>query len=405
MISENIEGATLGNMLQFPETMDAIEINPEVFLETKNLKIARRVLQLKREGAPISRLTVAAELPEFHDYIWNVGDDIGSGPSLPYYYKQLVINYKLKLTQEASVAFQEESKQLSPEEALEKFHARLDPLRRRSAESLEWLGQTFDSVLDNLDKPPTLMPTGFSKINDVIDGFRPGAVYVVAARPGVGKTMLGMEFAHHAARDRGVLFFSMEMSKSELAKRIISSISSVTASEIFRGNIEPESWKRIANSRNKIGEGLMIDDRPGTSVDRIRAVFHKAVADRGIDMIVIDYLGLMEDVQASKSRYEKITNISNDVKRLARELNVPIIALHQLNRAVEHRAEPRPTLSDLRDSGAIEQDADVVMLLHRDQDADGSFMSELKVAIAKNRHGTQGLKTLQIHPDYMRIVD
>jgi replicative DNA helicase len=405
MISTNIEAATLGNMLEFPETMDAVEINPEVFMETKNLKIARKVLELKRQGTPVSRLTVAAELPEFQDYIWQVGDDIGHGPSLPYYYKQLVIKYKLTLTKEASKAFEEESKQLSPEEALDKFHARLDPLRRRSAEQLEWLAQTFDEVLDNLDKPPTLMPTSFAKINEVIDGFRPGAVYVVAARPGVGKTMLGMEFAHYAAHNHGVLFFSMEMSKQELAKRIISSVSNVTATEIFKGNIEQESWKRIANSRSKIAEGLMIDDRPGTSVDRIRAVFHKAVAERPIDMIVIDYLGLMEDVQASKSRYEKVTNISNDVKRLARELNVPIIALHQLNRAVENRSEPRPTLSDLRDSGAIEQDADVVMLLHRDQDADGSFMSELKVAIAKNRHGTQGLKTLQIHPSYMRIVD
>ena len=373
-------------------------------METKNLKIARKVLELKRQGAPISRLTVAAELPEFQDYIWKVGDDIG-GSSLPYYYKQLVIKHKLTLTREASRAFEEECKHLSPEEALERFDARLDPLRRRSAEQLEWLGQTFDEVLDNLDKPPTLMPTSFAKINEVIDGFRPGAVYVVAARPGVGKTMLGMEFAHYAAQERGVLFFSMEMSKQELAKRIISSVSNVTATEIFKGNIEQKSWERIANSRGKIAEGLMIDDRPGTSVDRIRAVFHKAYADRPIDMIVIDYLGLMEDVQASKSRYEKVTNISNDVKRLARELNVPIIALHQLNRAVESRAEPRPTLADLRDSGAIEQDADVVMLLHRDQDADGSFMSELKVAIAKNRHGTQGLKTLQIHPSYMRIVD
>ena len=405
MISTNIEAAALANMLEFPETMDAVEINPEVFLETKNLKIARKVLELKREGAPISRLTVSAALPEFQNYIWNVGEDIGHGPSLPYYYKQLVMKHKLTLTKEASKAFEEESKQLSPEEALEKLYARIDPLRRRSAESLEWLGQTFDEVLDNLDKPPTLMPTPFSKINEVIDGFRPGAVYVVAARPGVGKTMLGMEFAHHAGRDRGVLFFSMEMSKQELAKRIISSVSSVTASEIFRGNIDQENWKRIANSRSSIGEGLMIDDRPGTSVDRIRAVFHKALAERPIDLIVIDYLGLMEDVQASKSRYEKVTNISNDVKRLARELNVPIIALHQLNRAVESRAEPKPTLADLRDSGAIEQDADVVMLLHRDQNADGSFLSELKVAIAKNRHGTQGLKTLQMHPSYMRIVD
>ena len=405
MIRTDIEAATIGNMLEHPQDMDELEINPEVFMQTKNRQIARRLLELKHEGAPISRVTVGVELPEYFDYIQLVADDMRFDRSLPYYYKQLVSKYRLTLTKEAGKALEEDEKHLSPDEAWKRHEARLDPLRRQSAEQLEWLGQTFDEVLDNLDKPPTLMPTSFAKINEVIDGFRPGAVYVVAARPGVGKTMLGMEFAHYAAHNHGVLFFSMEMSKQELAKRIISSVSNVTATEIFRGNIEQESWKRIANSRSNIAEGLMIDDRPGTSVDRIRAVFHKALAERPIDMIVIDYLGLMEDVQASKSRYEKITNISNDVKRLARELNVPIIALHQLNRAVEHRAEPRPTLSDLRDSGAIEQDADVVMLLHRDQDADGSFMSELKVAIAKNRHGTQGLKTLQIHPSYMRIVD
>jgi replicative DNA helicase len=367
-------------------------------------KIVRTALNRKRNGEPVNRATVSAGLPEFTNQIWTLGDDIVA-PSLAYYYEQVVESWRMRQALIAAHAAIEEAKTTDPATAFTNLLARIDPLRNSSAESFEWLPETFGQVLDNLDKSPDIVPSPFVKLNEVIDGFRRGAVYIVAARPGVGKTMLGMEFAHGAARADGVLFFSMEMSKQELAKRIISSVSSVQASAIFKGNLDQTSWDRVAKSRNKIAPGLMVDDRPAATVDRIRAVFYKASTERPIKLIVIDYLGLMEDVQKGRGRYEKVTNISNDIKRLARELNVPIIALHQLNRAVESRSEPRPTLSDLRDSGAIEQDADVVMLLHRDTDQNGRFLNELKVMVAKNRHGMQDLRTLQIHPDYMRIVD
>jgi replicative DNA helicase len=403
MIAKDIESAVIGNLLNFPEQLNTVEVNPDVFNSITNLKIAQTVLDLRRQGHVINRATVSTALPEFTNAVWTVGDDVVA-PTLNYYYEQIVEIWRMRESLVAARGAIEEAQTLPPAEVYANLQHRVDRLRTAAAENFEWLPETFDGVLTSFDSRPEITPTPFAELNRLIDGFRPGAMYVVAARPGVGKTMLGVEFAHHAAKTSGVLFLSMEMSKQELAKRIISSVSSVEASKIFRGDLDEQSRQRLASSRGKIAEGLMIDDRPGATIDRIRSVFHKASATRPVKLIVIDYLGLMEDSQKARSRYEKITNISNDIKRLARELSVPIVALHQLNRAVENRADPKPTLSDLRDSGAIEQDADVVMLLHRETDANGVFMNEMKIGVQKNRHGTQGVLELQIHPAYLRIV-
>jgi replicative DNA helicase len=403
MIAKDIESAVIGNLLNFPEQLNTVEVNPDVFNSITNLKIAKTVLELRRQGHVINRATVSTALPEFTNAVWTVGDDVVS-PTLNYYYEQAVEIWRMRESLVAARGAIEEAQTLPPAEVYANLQHRVDRLRTAAAENFEWLPETFDGVMTGLDNKPEIVPTPFKKLNDIIDGFRPGAMYVVAARPGVGKTMLGVEFAHHAAKQTGVLYFSMEMSKHELTKRIISSVSSVEASKIFRGELDQQTRERVNAARSKLADGLMIDDRPAATIDRIRSVYHKASATREVKLIVIDYLGLMEDSQKGRGRYEKVTNISNDIKRLARELSVPIVALHQLNRAVENRADPKPTLSDLRDSGAIEQDADVVMLLHRETDANFAFLNEMRVGVLKNRHGMQDLVDLQIHPAYLRIV-
>jgi replicative DNA helicase len=221
--------------------------------------------------------------------------------------------------------------------------------------------------------------------------------------------MFAMQLAYEMAANQGILFFSLEMSRSELLKRIICSVASLTTEEVLNGTIKPELMPAVEKLRDKFNHQLVINDKPGVTVDRIRAVFHRENQANQIKAIFVDYLGLMEDITKSSSRYEKVTNISNDIKRLARELNVPIVALHQLNREVEHRSNGMPTLADLRDSGAIEQDADVVMLLHRKMETEMGekrrvqFQNELDVIIAKNRHGRMGRVGFQVQPAYVRI--
>jgi len=260
-------------------------------------------------------------------------------------------------------------------------------------------------VLDELSKPSKVLKSPYKKLNQVISGYRAGGMYVIAARPGVGKTMFALQNAFDLAENGGVMFFSLEMGRNELVKRLMASEASVFAESIAGGQLGERDFKAIATKRNSFQRKLLIEDKPGLNVNKIRAAYRKANRDTQINAIVIDYLGLMSDIKRSGSRYEKVTNISNDLKQLARELEVPIIALHQLNREVESRTDPRPNLSDLRDSGAIEQDADVVMLMHREHDTMGAMKNELFMYVAKNRHGKQGLLKFNVEDKFVRVTE
>jgi len=260
-------------------------------------------------------------------------------------------------------------------------------------------------VLEELSKPSKVLQSPYKKLNQVIGGYRSGGMYVIAARPGVGKTMFALQNAFDLAENGGVMFFSLEMGRGELVKRLMASQASVFAESIAGANLGERDFKAIASKRTNFQRKLVIEDKPGLNVNKIRAAYRRANRETQINAIVIDYLGLMSDIKRSSSRYEKVTNISNDLKQLPRELEVPIIALHQLNREVESRSDPRPNLSDLRDSGAIEQDADVVMLMHREHDIQGKMKNELFMYVAKNRHGKQGLLKFRVEDEFVRVTE
>jgi replicative DNA helicase len=245
-------------------------------------------------------------------------------------------------------------------------------------------------------------------LNDIIGGFRPGALYIVGARPGVGKTIVGLQIAWELSKTGPVSFHSLEMGKHELYNRIVASQAQVYLGSIEKGNLQEWEWERILKVRTEIqSHRLAIHDKSGQNLLQIRASANSVKGSGDLKAIVVDYLGLIQDTEKGRKRYEMITDISIGLKNLARDLNVPVIALAQLNRGPEQRRDSKPDMADLRDSGGIEQDADVVILLHREQVEEDKFdwqKSQMIMKVAKNRHGGLGEVALRFEGHLARVV-
>lgn len=256
----------------------------------------------------------------------------------------------------------------------------------------------------------TGIPTGFIDLDYRTAGMQPSDLILIAARPSMGKTAFELNLAHYMAfkKDLTVALFSLEMSKEQLVNRMFSMESNVDAQKLRTGQLNDQEWERLIESAGIIGKSkLIIDDTPGISIAELRSKCRKYKLEYDLSIIMIDYLQLMSGSGRSESRQQEISDISRSLKALARELNVPVIALSQLSRAVEQRPDHRPMLSDLRESGAIEQDADVVMFLYRDdyynKDSDRKGIQE--VIIAKQRNGPIGTVELAWLPEYTKFAN
>ena len=256
----------------------------------------------------------------------------------------------------------------------------------------------------------TGIPTGFTDLDYRTAGMQPSDLVLIAARPSMGKTAFVLNIAQHVAFKKSlpVVIFSLEMSKEQLINRMFSLESSVDAQKLRTGQLNDQDWERLIESANIIGKSkLVIDDTPGISISELRSKCRKMKLEMGLSMIIIDYLQLMTGNGRSESRQQEVSDISRALKAVARELNVPVLALSQLSRAVEKRDDKRPMLSDLRDSGAIEQDADVVMFIYRDDyynhDTDRKGVSE--IIIAKQRNGPIGTVELAWLPEYTKFAN
>ena len=237
--------------------------------------------------------------------------------------------------------------------------------------------------------------SGIKDLDAKTSGFQKGDMVLIAARPSMGKTTFSLNIAENAALKEGksVVIFSLEMSKEQLAYKLLCSQANVDMLKLRTGNLEDDDWERIARATGPLANAkIYIDDTAGISVMDMRSKCRKIKMEHGIDMILIDYLQLMSGSAGSDNRQQEVSEISRSIKALAKEMECPVIALSQLSRAPEQRADHRPMLSDLRESGSIEQDADVVMFLYRDEyyhpDSDRKNIGE--VIIAKNRHGETG---------------
>ena len=277
--------------------------------------------------------------------------------------------------------------------------------------------QVVMNAMDKIEKASknkgnvTGVATGFIDLDYRTAGMQPSDLILVAARPSMGKTAFVLNIAQHVAfkLNQTVAIFSLEMSKEQLVNRLFSLESRVDSQHLRTGNLSDTEWEKLIESAGVIGKSnLIIDDTPGISISELRSKCRKYKLDHDLKMIIIDYLQLMSGSgRGSDSRQQEISDISRSLKALARELNVPVIALSQLSRAVEQRPDHRPMLSDLRESGAIEQDADVVMFIYRDdyynKDTDRKGIAE--IIIAKQRNGPIGTVELLWLPDYTKFAN
>jgi replicative DNA helicase len=256
----------------------------------------------------------------------------------------------------------------------------------------------------------TGIATGFLDLDYKTAGMQPSDLILVAARPSMGKTAFVLNIAQHVAfhDNKSVAMFSLEMSKEQLVNRLLSLESKVNSQSIRTGNMKDDEWERLIESADVIGRSnLIIDDTPGISIGELRSKCRRFKIEYDIQMIIIDYLQLMSGSGKTESRQQEISDISRSLKALARELHVPVIALSQLSRQVEQRPDHRPMLSDLRESGAIEQDADVVMFIYRDDyyNKDTELKNVAEIIIAKQRNGAIGTINLAWLPDYTQFAN
>ncbi|MGH9304412.1 MAG: replicative DNA helicase [Acidimicrobiales bacterium] len=286
--------------------------------------------------------------------------------------------------------------------------------QRRQVDSVRWLKDLLTESLDHLEllsdrgQVITGVPTGYADLDGQLFGLQASNLVVVGARPSMGKTAFALGLAAYAARSGiPVLLFSIEMSHLEIAQRVLSAESRVTSNRLRNGRLMESDWPKISSAIGRIGTApLHIDDNPNVTVMDIRAKARRMKStEGGLGLVVVDYLQLMTGRDSAESRQVQISELSRSLKILARELSIPVLALSQLSRNLEARADKRPMLADLRESGAIEQDADVVMFIYRDEvyNPDSSDKGTAEIHVAKHRNGPTGLVRLSFVSDYARF--
>ena len=277
---------------------------------------------------------------------------------------------------------------------------------------IEIIMDTYQEMAENAANPDKLtgLATGFDELNRRCGGFHGGEFILIAGRPGMGKSSFAGNIAEYVSINEGktVAIFNLEMPKESLMKRILCSQALIDSSKILTGKFEGEDWARMGRVLDKIAAApLYIDDSSTVTVSEIKAKCHRLKQTKGLSMIVIDYLQLMQGSGRTDSRQQEIADISRSLKIMAKELDVPVIALSQLSRAVESRQDKRPMLADIRESGSIEQDTDMVMFLYRDEyynpDTEDKNMAE--VLIAKHRAGETGMFKLGWQGKYTKFIN
>ena len=409
------EQAILGSMLTDQDAVsDAIEVlKPEDFYREDNKYIYQAISSLYSRGEPIDIITVKDELTSMQkfeavggiEYIATLPDKVPLVSNADKYIKiveeKSILRQLIKSADEIQALGYEQTEEIDNimDQAEKKIFDIMQGKNQRGYTVIkDVLVETFAELekLYNQKEPITGVPTGFTDLDYKTAGLHNSDLILVAARPAMGKSAFALNIATHAAIKAKVpvAIFNLEMSKSQLVKRMLCSEAMVDSSKIRTGKIDEEDWMKLATALGPLSEApIYIDDTPGISVAEIRAKCRKLKIEKKIGLVVIDYLQLIQGSgKKDLNREREISEISRSLKILAKELDIPVIALSQLSRAAEARQDHRPMLSDLRESGAIEQDADIVMFLYRDDyynpDSDKKNIAE--VIMAKHRSGSTG---------------
>ena len=423
---ESVLGAMLLSREAIAEVVELLE--PEHFYKPAHGHLYEAILSLYSSGEPVDAVTVADELKRA-----GMLDEIG-GPAVlldfqattpaisnAHYYAKIVEEHAL-LRGLISVAGEISELGYSLPDDVTKAvddaeRMMFQVAQHRQTDSMSRLHDMLNQTLDNLEalvergEAITGTPTGFTDFDELTSGLQPNALVVVGARPGMGKTSFALGMAGHAALEahRPVLFFSLEMSRLELTQRLLCSEARVDSTRVRNGRLTEDDWRRISHAIGRLGEAnLWIDDNPNVTVMEIRSKARRLQSKVGqLGMIVVDYIQLMSGRAGAESRQVEVAEISRGLKILARELECPVVALAQLNRGLEQRADKRPMLSDLRESGSLEQDADVVTFLYRDEQyhADSPDRGTAEVLVAKHRAGPTGMVRLAFLDHYTKFAN
>lgn len=428
--SQEAEKSVIGSMIMDQDAIvTAMELLlKEDFYHQQYGVLFEAMVELHNSGQPVDLVTLSAKLKEKDvpgevsspGFIGGLVRDVPTSANVKYYcniVKENAMKRKLiRVTEEI------ENECYAGKESLESImdkteHDVFALLSSRTGGDYVPIRQVVMNALEKIEKASqqsgtvTGIPTGFIDLDYRTAGLQPSDLILIAARPSMGKTAFVLNIAQYVAFHENMCtaIFSLEMSKEQLVNRLFSLESRVDAQALRTGNLSDADWAKLVEGAGIIGDSeLIIDDTPGISISEMRSKCRKYKLEHDLKLIIIDYLQLMSGSgRSSDSRQQEISDISRSLKALARELNVPVIALSQLSRAVEQRPDHRPMLSDLRESGAIEQDADVVMFIYRDDyyNKDTELKGISEIIIAKQRNGPIGTVNLAWLPEYTKFAN
>jgi replicative DNA helicase len=424
------ERSVLGSMLIDPEAVETASeiVKEEDFYARQNGILFQTMLDMHRKGIAIDPVTLQSKLreknlpPELYsdELIRDLITTVPTSANIKSYAnivaEKSLLRSMIRANEEIAGNCYAENEEM--ETLLDKAEKRIFEIsQKRSAGNFVPISQIVLNAMDKIEQASRIkgnvtgLSTGFTDLDNRTAGLQPADFILIAARPSMGKTALVLNIADYMTmrENRCVGIFSLEMSKEQLVNRLLAMQSHVEAQKIRTGDMSESEWAEVIESAGNIGESrLIIDDTPAISVAELRSKCRKYKMEFGLELVIIDYLQLMSGSgRSGDSRQREISDISRSLKALARELNVPVVALSQLSRAVESRPNHRPMLSDLRESGAIEQDADLVMFIYRDDyyNEDSEKKGVAEIIIAKQRNGPIGTVELSWQPSLTRFAN
>jgi replicative DNA helicase len=435
---QSLEGemSVLGGVLLENEALNkALEIlRPEDFYRESHRKIFNALIDLSEKGEPADLVTLTAALQKKGEleavggsaYLTSLVDYVPTAANITYYcrmVKEKALSRNLiRVATEIATRGYESTDVEADLDWAEKSIFEIAGSKTKASyfSTREIMKDTFKAIEKLYDRKELItgIPTGFNDLDVMTAGLQGGDLVIVAARPSMGKTAFALNIVEHAAlrakTPTASIIFSLEMGKEQLVQRMLCSVSRVDASRLRTGHLGDSDWPKLTNGAGLLSEApIFIDDTPSISVLELRAKARRLKSEHDLGLIVVDYLQLMQG-KNSENRQQEISEISRSLKGLAKELKVPVVALSQLNRSLESRTDKRPMMADLRESGAIEQDADVIMFVYRDSvyceackqrdnSCDKGHAKDAEIIIGKQRNGPIGTVHLTFHGEYTRF--
>lgn len=411
---ESVLGSIIFDHEAFPKAIELV--GEEDFYKTAHRRIYRAMLDLFERNEAIDIITLTDGLRKNGDldavggiqYLTQLANSVPTSANIRYHAKlvreKALLRHLIQTSTDIISRVYEDT--TDAEEMVDHAEKMIfDIAEKRTGASFavlkEVIKDTFKMIEHLYDKKESItgVASGYKDLDEMTSGFQPGDLIIVGGRPGMGKTAFALNIGQHVAinNKEPVAVFSLEMSKEQLAMRMLCSESEVDSSRVRKGFIGRQDWPRLTNAAGRLAEApIYIDDSSAVSVLEVRAKARRLKMEHGLSMVIVDYLQLMRGRGNAERREQEISEISRGLKALAKELKVPVIALSQLNRGVESRTDKRPSVADLRESGAIEQDADVIIFLYRDEVYNKAtpYKGRAEIIVAKQRNGPTGTVNL-----------